>query len=55
MQSGKTYYTYYKNNITKNVDLLKHRYFKDRFDKEIILVEDLEPNIMGNKLKHIMR
>ena len=54
MQSGKTYhYTYYKNNISKNVDLLKHRDFKDRFDKEIILVDDLESNIMGNKLKHI--
>lgn len=54
MQSGKTYhYTYYKNNISKNVELLKHRDFKDRFDKEIILVDDLESNIMGNKLKHI--
>lgn len=54
MQSGKTYhYTYYKNNISKNVELLKHRDFKHRFDKEIILVDDLESNIMGNKLKHI--
>ena len=54
MQSGKTYYyTYYKNNISKKMDLLKHRDFKDRFDKEIILVDDLESNIMVNKLKHV--
>lgn len=31
---------------------MKHRYFKDQIDKEIILVNDLKP-IITNKLKYI--